>query len=313
MTMTVVDVSPFPKFGTMTSGNGLAGIFDAAGPATTGYAQTTWGTVGVDCSANPQSVDRVELTSASNGWDGSGAFDGPVSFRLYGRNSTAPSHQFDGTLLGSSGPIRDRNEVSKQSIYSHDWWTKWDYLWVYIAAPVWTIASDFRLHKPDVPVIDGVRSILRRRCDGSQPITRSSVAIPGLRVLFDLRQPAGVVPLFSVEFEHLYWHHLQDYTFSCGGYILHRTATTLQALPQQGWQELQVCGRNLDRETHYERVDPMDAISLQPGFHEIVPSLNATSYQTAADNLTQVLVEGGRGLNKALVLIDPSLDVINLS
>lgn len=307
-----INLSAFPKFGTMTGGSGLVGIFDNS-IASTGYAPTNWGTVGFNCSSSPQALDKVVISSAPNGWDASGLENGAVVHKLYAKNGSAPSHQEDGVLLGSVGPIRDVNTVTSQSIYSSNWWTKWDYIWVYSITQVWTVLSDFKAFAPEIPVIGSERRIIRRRGDGSQCISRAGSGIPGLRVMFELTQPAAVIPIFKVEMEHISWYHGQNYWLSCGAYLMHRQAATRDLLSVASWSnELDIAGRNLNRDIHYERQGLHDAVQLETGFHEIMPVLNSNSYETSVDYLTQVLVEYGRGLNKAIVIIDPEAEVINL-
>ncbi|TFZ00226.1 hypothetical protein [Ramlibacter humi] len=309
--MSRIDVTNFPKFGSMTGGSGLTGIF--ADNTLTGYAQSTVGFAGVDLRESPQAVDKIIVSSADNGWDASGASGGQVQFRLFGKKGGGtPVNPYDGVLLGRAGPIRDINQVIDHAIYSTDWATKWDFIWIVLEAPVWTVLSGFKLFAPVVPQIGAARTILRRRSDSSQPIAKNGCGIPGMRFLFELTQPAAVVPIIKIEIEHMAWATGMSNILSCGCYLFHRSAPDLAALASASYRELDVSGRNLSADTHYERHEPRDAVQLDVGFHEIIPNLNSNTYQANTDWYTNVLVEYGRGLNKGLIDIDPGAVVVNL-
>jgi hypothetical protein len=308
--MTQIDLSAFPKYGSMIFGGGLSAIFDPS--LSTGYAEGPIGFVGVDMRSNPQSIDKIVLRSASNGWDASGDQGGAVRFRLYVKQGPPPTTPFEGELIGRSGPIRDVNGHLEHSVYGEDWFTKWDQAWIVLETPVWTVLSGFEAFAPVVPQIGAERRILRRRSDSSQPISKSGSLIPGMRFLFELTQPAAVIPLIKIEIEHQFWATGMSYVLSCGCYLYHRQGDDLQELASASFSELDVSGRNLNLETHYERHEPRDAVNLSAGFHEIIPSLNADTYQASSDWYAGVLVEYGRGLNKGILDIDPNAVVINV-
>jgi hypothetical protein len=310
--MTQIDLATFPKFGTMTGSAGLAGIFDTVGASTCGHAEATTGTAGVDFRGTPQSVDKVVLWSAGNGWDASGSDGGQVRFKLFGKQGAAPASQTDGVLLGSAGPIRDVNAVRAHAIYSSDWLTKWDWIWVQVTSPTWVILSGFELYAPYVPQIGTDRRVLRRRSDSSQPISKNISDIHGLRFLFELTQPSAITPFIKIEIEHMAWATGVSHLLSCGALLKHRCAETLGELAMQEYSTIDDAGRNLSTSTHYERQSLCDSVHLGVGFHEIIPALNSNTYQSASDWYTTVLVEGKGGLNKGVILIDPGAEVINL-
>lgn len=308
-----INLSAFPKFGTLTSGGGLAAVFDPVGQTTQGHATSTTGYAGFDCQADPQAIDKIVVTCADNGWDGSGAEGGQVRFFLYGKKVGGPD-----VLLGTAGPIRDYNQTLEHTVYSSDWFTKWDYIWVWSATPTWVVLSDFKAYSPEIPQIGSGRRYLRRVSNSSQPISKNGTFISGLRFLFELTQSAAVKPDIKIEIEHMAWATGIGELLSCGCYLKHRQASTLADLSTApyfltgSYQIIDRAGRNLSTETHYERQLVRDAIQLGPGFHEIIPWLNSNTYLSSADYYSGVLVEYGKGLNKGIVTIDPSGEVINL-
>ena len=305
--MAQIDLTSFPKFGTITGGGGISAVFDPLGSMTAAHAESRTAYAGFDCRADPQAIDKIVVACSGNGWDGSGAEGGQVKFSIYGKKVGGPD-----VLLGIAGPIRDYNQILEHTIYSSDWYTKWDWIWVWPETPTWVVLSDFKAYAPEVPQIGSGRRYLRRVCNSSQPISKSYSHIHGMRFLFELTQPASVVPDIKIEIEHQAWATGISDLLSCGCNLLHRQAPTLVGLASASYEIIDTAGRNLSTETHYERQSTMTAMQLNAGFHEIIPELNSNTYLSSSDLYSGVLVEYGKGLNKGIVTIDPSGEVINL-
>lgn len=303
-----IDVSALTKIGNLTGSHGLAGIFDGAGTATAGTAAVGPGTLGVRFDA-PQKIDKVVLTSTSNGFDFS-ASTNSIFMCLYGKNGAAPATPSDGTKLGEAGGFKDKNQNLAHSVYNELWWTEWEWVWVVIDTSGGGVGvSDAKFYAPDFPTVPCAgRHYLTRSMNSGRRVHRDGIVLSGMRVVFELTAPAIVDATTKITTEHLAYLTGFDAVLANGGYLLHRTTAALGDLPTAPWNYLANAedGKNLLKlEDHYKAILLRSVLQLEPGWHEITPTVQMNTTIVAAPTfMGRVHEENGRGLNWSIVTID---------
>jgi hypothetical protein len=137
-------MSGLTKFGNMTGGDGLAGIFDS-NAGTYGYSETTDGYAGAVLS-EPVPIFDAQIDSTDNGFDASG-LTSQITIDLYGKSTAGtPSSATDGTLLATT-TFTDINAGITKTLVSSDNLTKFYSVWFRIRTGVWAIAREMRFYK----------------------------------------------------------------------------------------------------------------------------------------------------------------------
>lgn len=316
----LIDTTDLPKFGTMTSGAGLAAIFDGL-PSTTGYAQTPIGYAGVEL-LEPKRIAFAEVSSPSNGFDASNSKTG-IALQLYGKNGAAPTSPTDGTLLGEVGTFTDQNVERAVTIPSTDSYTAYQYVWVKVHTGIWAVASEIRLYE-DVsgvvempPIGPGSRSMVKS-CDVAVPLTFTAKEITEFKIRFRLAERRQVKIDFHADVKHVGTGAESSMVSGFSFRLYRRESSDLAALSASPLIFIKnaVSGGNVSEETpqHYGNTaipavpnpsdDPETSGFLEPGYHEIVVFGSGHSRLTST-NLLQMLVEGGQGLNALIVTVQP--------
>lgn len=143
----LIDLSQAIKIGNMTKGGGLAAAFDGLSTTVT-YAEYASGYVGATL-AEPKRIDKVEVTSADNGFDASGLTSN-ITLVLLGKTGTAPSNGLDGKILATLN-FTDQNYTRTVTLNSSDKVTLFDHVWVRVVTGVWCIMSELKFYEAPEP------------------------------------------------------------------------------------------------------------------------------------------------------------------
>lgn len=311
---TQIDTSSLKKFGNMTSGGGLAAIMD--GQASTGYAQSATGYAGVTLSA-PTRIDRVELTSPSNGFDASGYTTG-IALRLYGKIGAAPSNATDGVLLGQAS-FTDQNVVRTITIESTDKVTQFDHVWAMMSTGVWCVLSELAVYAADEPVypdpLTAGRHVFLRSCNDAIPLPKVSTEIPQFRVQFRLSEPRAVLVDFHADVVHVGEGSDAGVAVGYGFRVCARSGATfedMKSAPFVGIVNAGGGGNVSERNPqHYGNKTITTAIELTAGYHEISVIGSGHTDGSSTPGLLRMLVEGGKGLNALRVVVEPSETILH--
>lgn len=307
----MIDTSSLPKIGNMTQGAGLASIFDGD-PATAGRKESTSGWAGVDMSASPKSIARVEVTPPSNGFDASGLTTG-ITLSLRAKNGSAPSGPFDGVELGSQ-TFQDENAQTTRTIYSSQITTHWEYVWVAVSTGVWSIISELNFYEPSIAVepapSDTAITVYQKACNDYFPLPWNQVEVPGFMFDIAVDEPSAALIDFGVNLTHV------GDTFSpqflgpigVGAQIVYKFHPTFEGLATASWQtpaNSRTNGINIDdrNPAHYANVGLPTAMALEPGFYRFTLRMSAHTTGDSRNGLARILAEGGKGLNGLRVTV----------
>lgn len=325
-----LNLSQLPNFGNMTFGSGLASMFDNNN-ATGAWAQTTTGWAGVDFGESPQVVDYVIATSASNGFDASGAAS-QVRLSLWGKNGSAPTSHNDGVMLGSFGYFTDPNASVEQTIHA-DGNQAYRYVWVVVETGVWAVLLGIEIHAREVAsapppppppppsyiTLTSERTVIGRSINTPVLLTPAFAELEGFRTVIEMQDEAGA--LVDVRADVVHRGEFTGYqgVLSIGMVVGFRYAATLADLPSATVQRVPnaVVGCNLMNRNphHYEKLHACSSLEMQPGFYEFTVLMNAATDApgyTSADGLAALLQEGGLGLNRMRIVIDKSMAVFEV-
>lgn len=130
---TLISGATGTNIGDLTSGGGLAAIFDGTTSQGLGASGTRTsfqsGFAGKNYSSAPKKIDSAKTYGSNDtGYIGGGVASSATLY-LYAKNGSAPSSYSDGTLLGSVA-ITDLETIDSKTINSSDKTTAWDYVWV---------------------------------------------------------------------------------------------------------------------------------------------------------------------------------------
>lgn len=305
--MALIDPAGLIAFGNMSKGGGLAALF-AAG-ADVGYAETSTGWAGLTFAA-PTRIKRVAITSASNGYDASGAAT-PVTLRLYGKTGAAPTGPSDGVLLASLA-ITDPNAVVIRDLLSADQFTTFDHGWISITSGVWAIGqyiqfealdeTDLFLPTPDLTK----RTTYTKRFDTELALPWTFAELPATRWK-PIQIYAACSALVDIAFDFRH-RGVGGYTGAVGigltfGRKYGATLETMIAAPWVAYDDLALSTQIASLSHHYATATRPGAIQLEPGVYQFGFAGTAHSDATSADGLACVQVEGGKGLNGARLIV----------
>lgn len=302
-----INLTGLTRFGDMTSGNGLAGIADG-NLSTTGYAQTTQGYFGVSL-ASPTAIQKAEVVSATNGFDASGSTS-QITLKLYGKTGSAPTSLTNGTLLGTTGSFIDTNSTQTKIIMSTDPFTSYDHVWVAVFTGVWSILSEAQFFESVEPIASSAdRVVLFRRCDDAVilPNNTTGLDVAAFHSLVKMDAASVAKVWFQANFEHR--GNLLSPQFlgvlGVGATLGYRYATTFAGLAGAAWTYVASTGDNIyDKTQHYAALPLVNALSIAAGYTEWRVLASAHTSLTTQNDLGQLLIEGGRGLNGLLVEFD---------
>lgn len=305
----LLNSSNLEKFGTMIGGAGLGAIFDGD-MSTTGYAQSFVGYVGLVLS-QAKRIARVDVTSATNGFDASGATSG-IELRLYGKNGM-PSGADDGVILASSA-FTDQNTQRTITLESTDKISSFTHVWVKVHTGVWAVAADIKFYEETGPIVDlepiGPGShLIMKSCNDSIPLTFSFSEIPQFRVRFRLDCPRIV--LFDLHADVIHVGGASD-TDKPVGYsfrIVRRFGNDLPALNGAAFEYIDnaVGGGNVrDLQQHYGNKTIPSGMILEAGYHEVSVLGSGHTSATSTLGLLRMALDGyGLGMNCLRVVILP--------
>lgn len=119
--------------GNMTSGGGLASIFD--GNATQGFTQGGYAFVSPAWAGKTYTggrrIAQAVITAPTGGWDSSPGTNGaPYVLRLYAKQGAAPSSATDGTVIAMNSSVADTSNLAVTLTNSTDTATVFDHVWV---------------------------------------------------------------------------------------------------------------------------------------------------------------------------------------
>lgn len=306
-----IDLTAAVKIGSLTLGGGLASVFDGDN-TTVGYVQATSGYAGVTLSA-PKRIDRVEVSSAENGFDASG-LETAITLQLYGKIGAAPSSATDGVLLGSAA-FTDQNMRRTVTVGSSDKSTEFNHIWVRVVTGVWSILAELRvfeagevepLPEPE-PLPPGMHMLLKS-CDDAVALTHCGAELPQFRIQLLLAEPRKVAIDFSACTTHTGlgadFNVAVGYSFR----ICHRSAKNAAALVSAPFIEHPNAadgGNILNRTQHYGNAAIVDGMELPAGLSEISVIGSGHTDGSSTPGLIKMLVEGGKGLNRLRILVLP--------
>ena len=307
----LIDLNGCTKIGNLTSGGGLASVFDGEN-TTVGYAQATSGYAGVSLPA-PKRIDRVEVSSAENGFDASG-LETAITLQLYGKVGVAPSSSTDGVLLGSTA-FTDQNLRRTITVASSDKSTEFNHVWVRVVTGVWSILAELRVFEageveplPEPEPLPPGMHVLLKSCDGAVALTHYGAELPQFRIQLLLAEPRQV----AIDFSACTVHTGTGADFNVPvGYsfrICHRSAANAAGLAPAPFIERPnaVDGGNiLNRTQHYGNAAIVDGLELPAGLSEISVIGSGHTDGSTTPGLIRMLVEGGKGLNRLRVLVLP--------
>lgn len=320
----MIDLSSFPKFGTMTKGSGIPGVFDGA-VGTTGYAEFSGGYAGVNFSTDPQKIDRVEVVSATNGFDASGLTTAIV-LTLRAKNGSAPTGPNDGAVLATAS-FTDINSQTTRTLNSPDKVTLWDYIWVSVSTGVWSVIAELRFFEaseyvpPVAPEPNAADfTIYQKACNSNFPLPQGAVIVPDFT--FDICCDAVGAALvdFGVNVTHVGNLFSPPYlgAIGIGAQFCYKFAADYAGLDSAPWQSppnSKTNGINIDERNpaHYANVGLPTSMPVQPGFYRFSLMMSAHTdgdviqgtppIRLDRDGLAQILAEGGKGLNGLRVMV----------
>lgn len=307
-----INTGPFPKIGNLTSGYGLASVFDGSN-STSAYTPGTLGWVGINFSGAPKKVEKVEIVPADNGFDASGSTS-PIILSLRAKKGSAPTGASDGVLLGSLSFI-DVNYYLTRTLISTDQLSAWDFVWVSISTGVWASASELRVFESEAVVSAPIApatttTVYQKACNSAFSLPQAVVEVPGFT--FDIAADEAGVALVDYRVNVAHVGNLFSPTFlgaiGTGAQFTFKYSHTFPGLDSAAWQvpaNSKSNGVNIDERNpaHYANVGLSTSIPIQPGFYRFTLFMTAHTDGDTRDGLAQVLVEGGKGLNGLRVTV----------
>jgi len=300
------------KFGNLTLGGGLAAAFDSNG-GTIAYAKSTAGFVGVSL-PEPKRIDRVDVVSATNGFDASGMTTS-ITLQLYGKKGTAPATATDGVVIGVAS-FTDQNVQRTVTLQSNDKVTLFDHVWLRLSTGVWSVVADLRLFEaaepepiPEPEPLAPGSHVFRRSCNDLVPLVSAGSEVYQFRTAFYLSEPRNVLLDFHAAVIHTGQAADASVPVGYSFWICRRSAPTLAGLKAAAFLNLpnmftgdNVANRNPQ---HYGTLGIVDAESLEPGFHEYSIIANGHTDGSTTQGILKISVEAGMGLNCLRVTVLP--------
>lgn len=303
-----IDTNALVKFGTMSGGSGLAAVFDG-NPVTTGYAQAVIGYAGVVL-GEPKRIQKVEVTSAANGFDASGSTTG-IELRLYGKNGL-PINADDGVLLASSS-FTDQNVQRTITLESTDSISAFTHVWVKIHTGVWAVAADVKFYEetaaiPELEPVGPGSHLMVKSCNDSVPLTHLFSELPQFRIRFRLDSPRIVLFDFHADVVHVGVGSDIDKPVGYSFRIVRRSGNDLASLNAANFDNIDhaVGGGNVrDLQQHYGNKTIPSGDILEAGYHEIGILGSGHTSATTTLGLLRMNVENGKGLNSLRIVVLP--------
>lgn len=300
----MLDLSPFPKIGNLTKGSGVNAIFDGS-LGTTGYAEFSGGFVGVDFSSSPKRVDKVELVSATNGFDASGLTTA-ITLSLRGKKGPPPVNASDGTVLATSS-FTDVNAQQTRTLTSLDKITAWDYVWTVISTGLWSVAAEMRVFEADevaAPMIELVGPsedvTFFSACNRVYPLPQAGVEVTDFRVTFETAEARNVDVDFGLDATHMGPPATYNIAVGVGMQAVYRCAPTMEALQSAPWKQVFNArgGFNISERNpqHYGASSKPGVQAVAAGFHQFSIIASAHTDGSSLDGIAGLLAEGGQGM-----------------
>lgn len=299
----MIDPAGLVAFGNMGKGGGLAAVFN---PDTSlGYAETSTGWAGLTL-AQPTRIKSAAITSAGNGFDASGSAT-TITLRLYGKSGAPPVNPSDGVMLAST---TFTDVVTTKTLTSADNITLFDHVWISISTGVWAISQYVRFEEATeatamLPPPNG-RTVYTQRLDTeiALPWTLAELTATRWKPL-EISTPSSAVVDLTCDFRHTGLGGY-DGPVGIGWYFGRRYGTTLAAMlaaPWQAYDDLAMSTQIASLTHHYAPAARGGAIDLPQGFYQFSVSASAHSTASPANGLAVNLVEGGKGLNSARLIV----------
>lgn len=301
-----INGAPLVKFGNMTSGAGLPGLFDVDiftsvfVAATTGYAGVTL--------ASPAAIGFVEIISGTTGYDGSGGSN-TATLSLYAKNGAAPVSATDGVLLGTT-TVPDDNTQKTAVILSTDQ-TLYAHVWVVISTAVSAVATEVRFFKqaPAAPVIGNGHNVVLSSCDYNVALTHGGREVPQFRIKFFLNAPRVVLMDFHGDVVHVGEGAAASVAVGYSFGIVYRSAETEALLRVAPFSIIKnaVGGGNVSERNpqHYGNKTITTSRVFPAGYHEISVLGSGHTDGSSIPGLIQILSEAGKGVNCLRVVLLP--------
>lgn len=301
-----INGAPLVKFGNMTKGQGLAGLFDVK-IYESAYAEETVGYAGVTFSS-PTIVDFIEIVSGLTGFDSS-ADTGNATLSLYGKNGSAPTSSTDGTKL-SEIVVTDNNTQKTVTMFSNSK-TPFLHIWCRITTSVWCAATEMRIFKyREFPQSTGKgMAVLMGACNHNVALTSGGLELPQFRV--PIKTDSARVALIDFHSDVIHTGEggtsaiAVGYSFS----ICYRSGATEEAMLAASFVPIRnaIGGGNVSERSpqHYGSCELATAVNLSSGFHQISVIGSGHTDGTNVPGILQVLSEGGQGLNCMRVTLLP--------
>jgi hypothetical protein len=320
----VIDLTGTTKFGNMTSGGGLATIFDDD-TDTGGYRQSTSGWAGVTLNT-PSVIDKAEFVSAENGFDASGSTTS-VTLKLYGKVGDVPTTSTDGVLLGSKS-FTDQNVMRAVSVESTDKTTEYDHVWGVVSTGVWSGIRELRLYEDTTPpppsvtpytLADTHPQTLQRSCDTTVNLTQSAVLVDAFTTSVQVPADGSFDLDYSINVVHRGNLLSPSYlgAVGIGATLVYRYSTTLETLESQDWLRLPISstnGINIDERNpaHYANVSMSTGHPAEVGYYQFGIRMSGHTDGTTQNGVAAVLAESD-GLNGFRIRYTPGGEFVNMN
>lgn len=319
---TPIDLSALPRFGSMTSGGGLAAIFDG-NPATAGYSGVPSGWAGVTF-AEPVALDFAEFISATNGFDGSGyqGANSNITVRLRGIQSPTapqPTQPTDGELIGTVGPFQDVNATTTRNLDIPNKPRTWTHVWAHDSSDnpsTFSILSALKLYAytapsppTEPPTSTKRKQSYKSKCNTNAPLQKALTPIPGFpEIVAKMEVDSVLTAEFTAALAHVGDTLSPQYldVVGCGVYIQWAYATTLAGLATATWSSL-AAGSEQIRERnpqHYGWIGAREKVPVPGGYFKF--RIAGSGHTTSSDQngIVNILAEGIGGLNLFTVEFD---------
>lgn len=307
--MTIIDLESLVKFGNLSSGGGVAAVFDGV-PSTSGYAMSASGYAGTTLGV-PRRIDRVSFSSKNSGFDGSGSTT-QVTAQLYAKTGAAPTTATDGKLIGTS-TFTDQNITRTLTLDSTDKDTLFDHVWLRLTTGVWVEIAELSFYEApepqeELPLTPGYH-VLLASCDENVPLTTPEHEVQQFRTRIYLAEQRTVLVDFHGDVIHT--GEGSDASIAVGfsfrvGLRSAESKAGLSSLPFARVRNA-VGGGNVSERNpqHYGNKSICTALTLEAGWHDITILGDGHTDGSSTQGILKVLAEGGIGLNCLRLVVLP--------
>jgi hypothetical protein len=301
----MIDCTSLVKFGNMTSGSGLAQIFDND-ISDTGYATATQGWAGVSLSSS-KIISKVEVTAASNGFDASGLTTS-ITIDVYAKQGAVPTSATGGTKIGSTGSFTDINSQITKVVNSNSS-IAYDHVWVVINTGVWAVASIVNIFEGEIlgapVVVASDRYSLQKSLNTTTPLNWATTEVPGFRIATISDSNAIATCMLRMDIIH---NNVFSGAVGIAGRILVRMGNTWAECQSANFTYIPnaVSGKNItDVTDHYGNINIFIKYPLLANkYYEFSVASTAHSTGSSSNGLCSILAEYGQGLNSFIISVD---------